>query len=174
MDIPTRQKWVSANTREPVVDIACGYSNYFWEDGSHIEEEIEYLGLDMYRDPIDIGPGVPDNFIMADAEQLPLPDNSFKTSVIGEVMEHCENPVKAIEEAYRVASSRVLLTVTDEEEWPVAIDFRDSEFEHPRRKYDRDKVIKQCNEAGIEVDDMEIGHTVDFPLAFHVARIKVT
>lgn len=173
MEVPTRQKWIRANTREPVVDIACGYSIYYWDDGTHIEEEIEYLGFDLYKEPINAGPAVPDNFMLADAQNIPLPDNSFETAVIGEVIEHCENPVKAIKEAYRVASSRVLLTVTDEDEWPVPVDFRDSEFEHPVRKYDRDKVIEQCNKAGISESDIEIGHTVDYPLAFHVVRITV-
>lgn len=173
MEVNTRQDWIAANTREPVVDVGCGYSIYYWEDGSHIEEEIEYLGLDRYKKPIDTGPGIPDNFGVAAAEYVPLEDNSFNTVVIGEVLEHCENPISCIEEAHRVASDQVLLTVTHEEEWPVDIDFSDSQFEHPKRKYDRDKVLEQCREAGIDESNIEIGHTEDFPLAFWVARIEM-
>lgn len=44
-----RLEWIRANTRESVIDIACGCSTYFWNDGKHIEEEINYLGLDMYE-----------------------------------------------------------------------------------------------------------------------------
>lgn len=169
----TRQDWIRSNTREPVVDIGCGNSIYYWQDGTHIETEIDYLGMDRYEEPIDTGPGIPDNFVVAAAECVPLPDNSYKTAVIGEVLEHCENPVLVIEEAYRVASDLVLITVTDEDSWAIDIDFDGPDLEHPKRKYDRDKLVSQCEEAGISSESIELGYTNDFPLAFHLAEVSV-
>lgn len=169
----TRVEWIVANTQEPVVDIGCGRSIYYWEGGTHIEEDIEYLGIDRYKDPINEGPGVPDNFVVAAAEYLPLQDNKYKTALVGEVLEHCENPVLVIEEAYRVAFGQVLITVTHEEGWAADIDFDGPKLEHPKRKYDRGKLIKQCIEAGIHPKSIELGYTRDFPIAFHLARIEV-
>jgi ubiquinone/menaquinone biosynthesis C-methylase UbiE len=48
---------------------------------------------------------------VADACALPFEDNSFDTVVLGEILEHLENPGQAFAEACRVSRQRVILSV---------------------------------------------------------------
>uniref|UniRef100_A0A6H1ZKX0 Putative methyltransferase n=1 Tax=viral metagenome TaxID=1070528 RepID=A0A6H1ZKX0_9ZZZZ len=53
-------------------------------------------------------------FVQGDAHNLPFKDNSFDTAVMGDILEHLENPLQALKEAHRVAPKLVL---TAFEEW---------------------------------------------------------
>lgn len=57
-------------------------------------KEKKYIGCD-----IQMGTGVD---IVADAHNLPFPDNSVGTVILLETLEHIENPIKVMEEVYRV------------------------------------------------------------------------
>lgn len=56
--------------------------------------------------------------VYATAERLPFADNSFDLVSVCEVIEHLQKPEDALEEALRVASRLVVLTVPNEWEWP--------------------------------------------------------
>ncbi|MEM1944144.1 MAG: methyltransferase domain-containing protein [Nitrososphaerota archaeon] len=62
---------------------------------------------------------VPDgSFIRHDADEpWPFGDGSFDVAVLGEVLEHVENPLHVLKEAYRVSRHMVLATVPNEYEW---------------------------------------------------------
>lgn len=47
----------------------------------------------------------------ADATDLPYPDLSWDTVVLGEIVEHLENPGRALAEAFRVARNRVVVSL---------------------------------------------------------------
>lgn len=49
--------------------------------------------------------------LVADASALPFPDRSFDTVVLGEILEHMDNPGSAFAEASRVARERVIVSV---------------------------------------------------------------
>ena len=57
------------------------------------------------------------NFRLADAQNLPFPNNSFDVAVLGEILEHVENPPKVLQEALRVCRKKVLITTPNEFEW---------------------------------------------------------
>lgn len=168
-----RQSWIRDKVVGSILDVGCGHSRYFWVDGEHIEEHREYLGLDIFKEPSWDGPGRPDTYIQADAENIPIQDNSFDTAVVGEVIEHTENPIQLIRGACRGASQRVLVTVTDESSWADELDFSDMEYGHPKQQYDAQKLLKYCVSAGFSEEDVTIEHTVDFPIAFWLAECKV-
>lgn len=72
--------------------------------------------------PVDFGPDTVHvdmdrydykNFVQADIHELPFADDQFDTAVLGDVLEHCYNPVQALKEAGRVAK-KVVATVFEE------------------------------------------------------------
>lgn len=65
------------------------------------------VDLDVYKLPF---------FVRADAHHLPFKRKAFKVAVLGEILEHVENPVAVLKEAKRVAEN-VLVTVPIEGEW---------------------------------------------------------
>ncbi|MEM4154987.1 MAG: glycosyltransferase [Candidatus Caldarchaeum sp.] len=69
------------------------------------------MDIDLYE--------VPDGrFVRHDADKpWPFEDQSFDVVVLGEVLEHVENPLHVLKEAYRSAASMVLATVPNEYEW---------------------------------------------------------
>lgn len=53
------------------------------------------------------------------AEEIPLDDNSFDFVTCTEVLEHCNNPYKALSEIHRVSKKFVLLSVPREPIWRI-------------------------------------------------------
>ena len=99
-----RFDWIRGNCQkgEKIVDIGGnkGHTLKGWNN-------VTVVDMDLYDIP---------NFVQANAESLPFEDNSFDTAVLAEILEHVEDPVKAMKEAKRVAS-KVIITVPNEYEW---------------------------------------------------------
>ena len=53
-------------------------------------------------------------FIQASAYDIPCADCSFSTVVLGDIIEHLEDPIRAIREACRVAKNYVVMTIFEE------------------------------------------------------------
>lgn len=49
--------------------------------------------------------------IVGDAEDLDLPDDSYDTVMLGEILEHLDRPGDAVAEAFRVARERVVISL---------------------------------------------------------------
>lgn len=92
------------NPSEKIIDIGCGGGEVFdgWD-----RRNITSVDVDKYNIP---------NFHHADASDLPFKDKYFEVAVLGEILEHVEDPVKVIQEACRVAN-RVIITVPYEYKW---------------------------------------------------------
>jgi len=84
-----------------VVNLGCG------ENPCDFGLDCIHVDLDVYNYP---------NFVQADLHKLPFGDKEFDTAVMGDVLEHCYDPVQALREAGRVAK-RVVATIF--EEWRV-------------------------------------------------------
>jgi len=56
------------------------------------------------------------NFCMADAHNLSFRDKCFEAAVLGDILEHVQDPVQVLREAKRVADS-LYITVPNEYEW---------------------------------------------------------
>lgn len=84
----------------PILNIGCGINPCGWS-GSHCT----HFDIDVWDYP---------NFVQGDAHNLPFPDNSFATAVMGDMLEHVVDPVRVLQEAARVAPKVVMTTF---EEW---------------------------------------------------------
>jgi len=108
-----RLGWIRSRCRagEKILDI--GSASGFTFRGTELEPHVTFVDLDLYHMP---------NFFQMDAHHLTFPDQSFDVAVLGDMLEHVENPVQVLKEARRVAK-RLVITVPDEENW--------SEEHHP-------------------------------------------
>jgi SAM-dependent methyltransferase len=93
-----------------VLDVGCGHRPY-----REIFTGSEYFGVDT---PVSYGEGSsPDAW--ASAEGLPFADGSFDCMVCTEVLEHLEDPERAVEEMARVLKPGGCLILSAPFIWPV-------------------------------------------------------
>lgn len=81
-----------------ILNIGCG------DDPAKFGASATHLDIDHWNLP---------NFVHGDCHFLPFENDSFDTAVLGDVLEHCSDPEKAVKEAARVAH-RVIITVPEE------------------------------------------------------------
>jgi SAM-dependent methyltransferase len=93
--------WIEAQARAAgaelervrVLDVGCGVKPYYPWFAPFAEE---YVGLDVVENPqADINGAV---------EDLPVPDGSFDLVLCTQVLEHCDDPAKAVAELRRVCA----------------------------------------------------------------------
>lgn len=160
----SRLEWVANIAEAPILDVGCGDSPYF-------HESIEFTAVDIDPDSEDMQRGKPDNFVEADAKDLPFDDNEFKTVVLAEILEHMDNPIAALMEARRVSGDKVLITVPDENRWgPKA---KPGDHEGHKRRYDGRMLFDQCKKAGFPEADIQIDYLNDGDFCFWLANCEV-
>jgi len=99
-----RITWILTRCEEPILDVGSADGWVFRDT----DLDVTYVDIDLYDLP---------NFIRADAHNLPLPDNSYNTVVLAEILEHVYNPIQVLREAKRVSYNKILITVPDEFHW---------------------------------------------------------
>ena len=95
------QRYVASQAQGEVLDVGCGTEAVF--DGPNVTH-LDLLDFSL----------VYERFIQADALASGLPDKSFDTVVLGDILEHVEMPGTLMAEAARLAK-RVLCFTTFEE-----------------------------------------------------------
>ncbi|MCL6579198.1 MAG: glycosyltransferase [Candidatus Bathyarchaeota archaeon] len=108
----TRKSWILSKCKvgEKILDVGSADGWIF--RGSRFEPYVTSIDLDVYDLP---------NFIQMDAHDLidpskSFPDQSFDVAVLGDLLEHVEDPVKVLKGAKRVAR-RLLITIPDPANW---------------------------------------------------------
>jgi SAM-dependent methyltransferase len=89
--------------RDESVLVVCG--------GRFDQDVLDLLGFtNVTISSLDLPPGVdPARFRVADAEALPLPDDSFDVVLVHAGIHHCASPHRAVCEMYRVARRAVIV-----------------------------------------------------------------
>ena len=102
-----RLSWIRGNCRagEKILDI--GSASGFTFKGTELEPYVTFVDLDLYDLP---------KFFQMDAHNLKFLDQSFDVAILGDLLEHVEDPVQVLKEARRVAK-RLVITVPDEANW---------------------------------------------------------
>lgn len=94
-----RYRRVASLCRPPILDVGCGLGGL----KTHLPPTADYVGCDLHQGQF-----------RCEATRLALPDRSFATVVLCEVLEHLEQPFLALQEATRVARDRVIVTIPNE------------------------------------------------------------
>ena len=107
-----RRLWIHSKLKVGEKILEVGSADGWVFKDSPFAPYITYIDLDVYDLP---------NFVQMDAHNLvdaekSFPDKSFDAAVLGEVLEHVEDPVKVLKGANRVAK-RILITVPDPSNW---------------------------------------------------------
>lgn len=139
MDIQTKQTndghywrchWLiqragEAAAKGRVLDVGCSDGWMFMQHGWNIVEldKVVAIPKDKRNKPL----------VKADAERLPLKNGSFAGVILGDMLEHVRDPLKALNEAKRVGAA-VYITVPNEWEWSEQA--RPFRFERHLRFYD--------------------------------------
>ena len=107
-----RCKWLidhAMNMGEGIIDIGCADGFMFRDkDLDVVEVDLNYHFPPRYRGKV--------KFVMADSHCLPFRDGSFQCAIMGDLLEHVDDPVKCIREAKRVAD-KIYVTVPNEHSW---------------------------------------------------------
>ena len=100
---------------DKVLDLGCG-DGYYSYLLTQIPLKLKITGIDSYMDAINTARSVVPkdkvNFIVAHAEKIPFPKNSFDKIIMSEVIEHVEDDVKVLKEARRVLIDNGILVLT--------------------------------------------------------------
>lgn len=99
-----RFEWVRSKAEGKILEVGSANGALFANSGL----DVHYCDINEFPLP---------NFTVADAHNLPFPDNSFTTVCVCELLEHVRDPLQVLREAARVASKRVIFTVPFEYLW---------------------------------------------------------
>lgn len=99
-----RWQWVRSRAEGKILEVGCAGGALFMGSGL----DVHYCDINEFPLP---------NFTVADAHNLPFPDDSFTTVSVCELLEHVRDPLQVLKEAARVASKKVIFTVPFEYLW---------------------------------------------------------
>jgi glycosyltransferase involved in cell wall biosynthesis len=118
-----RRNWIHKHIElgKRIIDIGGNNGSTF--NNTPFCQYVTTVDIDVYDIP---------NFYRMDAHNLQFPDGMFDIAVLGEILEHVENPVQVLKEANRVAK-RVLITVPNEYEWDKSLFPFDTREEDSKR-----------------------------------------
>ncbi|TET55434.1 MAG: class I SAM-dependent methyltransferase [Actinobacteria bacterium] len=110
---------VQKNSPKKILDAGCG-EGFVLE---HLRKDVnaDFIGLDIESNALDIArlknPQI--DFKHASVYEQPFEDNSFDLVILSEVLEHLEEPDKALSEVSRVTKRYALISVPQEPIWRV-------------------------------------------------------
>ena len=107
-----RRSWILSQVREGERILDIGANNRITFGGTRYEPYVTPLDIDLYDLP---------GFICMDAECLVdarrlIPDASYDVAVLGDILEHVDDPVRVLNGAARVAG-RIVITVPEPSRW---------------------------------------------------------
>lgn len=96
-------RWIDERDPERVIDLGCG-SGYLTATVAEADPTRTVIGIDTDADSIEVARrrGSPASFHVADAFDLDYAADSFDCVVLGDVIEHFEDPTPMLDEARRV------------------------------------------------------------------------
>lgn len=175
-----RITWMKERLGGRIVDIGCADAPITWD----VQEAVK-VDNRSYEDVAAAaiqtrGTAFPKSeFVQAGAESLPFDNKEFEIALLGEILEHVDDPIVVLKEAKRVAG-KVIITVPDEFSW----DLRHKPFQNPYhvRHYTKTMLLDHLSKAKIK--DYDLGRldydgwsfftvVADLPSTKMVSRVKI-
>ena len=93
-----------------ILEVGCGLGFF----GRYVHNEFRYFGLDISIDAIVIAKQFQGltNVFVGDARSLPFKNNSFLSIIAFDMVEHLQNPILFIQEAYRIIEEGGKIVIT--------------------------------------------------------------
>lgn len=112
------KRLLSSISFERVVEVGCGEGILLHHIRAHLQGK-SVVGVDIDVEELEVARrNVPfATFIAGNAYDLPFPDSHFDLVVCCEVLEHLDDPKKALRELRRIATKYCLLSVPNEPFW---------------------------------------------------------
>ena len=100
-----RHQWIRDHVKasESIIDLGCGPTQV-WEGWGYNVKTVDERN-DFHPD------------IVCKADSVPLPNKSFDTVILGDILEHYDIPSRLLTEAMRLAKKKIVITVPWEENW---------------------------------------------------------
>jgi ubiquinone/menaquinone biosynthesis C-methylase UbiE len=95
-----------------IVDIGCNLGEMFGDKATNVDIH----SLEDKRKESGNPALVIPNFVQADANHLPFEKQEFDTAILGEILEHMDDPVQTLNEAQRIAKI-IIFSVPNEYQW---------------------------------------------------------
>jgi ubiquinone/menaquinone biosynthesis C-methylase UbiE len=95
-----------------IIDIGCNIGSMFGDKATNVDIHSLEEKRKESGDPNLVIP----NFVQADANHLPFENQEFDTAIMGEILEHMDDPVATLNEAQRIAKI-VIFSVPNEYQW---------------------------------------------------------
>lgn len=134
-----------ALTLGDIVDIGCWEGHLFGDAAVNVDVLSEEEIIERIDKPISMIP----NFVQADAKNLPFDNNQFDTAVLGDILEHIDDPDAVLREASRVANI-VVISVPNEHEWHESL--KPFTNPHHKRYYTKQTFIQQLLAADLRIE----------------------
>src|ERR671925_376318 len=96
-----RGELLDVGCSQGIASILCGRRGLRVLGVDNEEEQIEYARRDLAGEPPEVRERV--RFEVGDARRLDLPDAAFDSVLLGEVLEHLDDPAPVLAEVSRVA-----------------------------------------------------------------------
>lgn len=162
------ETWISEIESKTVLDIGCGsgyLANYLASTDTFVG------GIDIDESSIRLAAERPnvDSALIGDATELPYKSGAFELVILGDVVEHFEDPIIVLKEANRVLSQDGTLIIS-------VPAFRwlwgpHDEHNNHTDRYDATRLSDTVAEAGFALDDYRYTNFFPLPIYFVMQRI---
>lgn len=126
-----------------IIDIGCNLGEMFGDKATNVD--IHSLE-DKRKESGNPNLVIP-NFVQADANHLPFENQEYDTAIMGEILEHMDDPVATLNEAQRIAKM-IIFSVPNEYQW--AEDKKPFTHYDHKNNFDEQKVFDLVLKSGLQ------------------------